>query len=25
MVNIKNFIWYTPENPDVPGAMYLKS
>ncbi|HBA2152652.1 TPA: tail fiber assembly protein, partial [Escherichia coli] len=25
MVNIKNFIWYTPENPDVPGAMCLKS
>ncbi|HFP0556691.1 TPA: phage tail protein, partial [Escherichia coli] len=25
MNNFKNFMLYTPENPDVPGAMYLKS
>ncbi|GCR10108.1 phage tail fiber assembly protein [Escherichia coli] len=24
-MHIKNFRQYTPENPDVPGAMYLKS
>lgn len=24
-MKIKNFTRYTPENPDVPGAMYLKS
>ncbi len=25
MNNFKNFTLYTPEKPDVPGAMYLKS